>query len=233
MIVTDGFVFLHLHKSGGSFVNEFLKRFYPSAREIGYHLPWSLVPDTHADLPALGLVRNPWSYYVSWYTFQKERPRQNALFRILSDDGRLDFEPTLRNMLDLGNTKNAQLEALVAALPPGYGGRGLNLPGPALAPIAGTGLGFYSFLYRHMYNGAGRAFFVRMEHLRDELLKMLTGAGQSVTGPMREWVAAAPARNVSAHGKYVDYYGTELRNLVAERDAELIAAHGYRFGEFN
>jgi hypothetical protein len=233
MIVTDGFVFLHLHKSGGSFVNEFLKRFYPSAREIGYHLPWSLVPDTHADLPALGLVRNPWSYYVSWYTFQKERPRQNALFRILSDDGRLEFEPTIRNMLDLGSAQNAQLEALVAALPPGYGGRGLNLPGPALAPIAGTGLGFYSFLYRHMYNGAGRAFFVRMEHLRDELLKMLTGAGQSVTGPMREWVAAAPARNVSAHGKYVDYYGTELRNLVAERDAKLIAAHGYRFGEFN
>ena len=230
MIVTDSFVFLHLHKSGGSFVNDFVKRFYPSAREIGYHLPWSLVPDTHADLPALGLVRNPWSYYVSWYTFQKDRPRQNALFRILSDDGRLDFESTIRNMLDLGNS-GARLEALVAALPPGYGGRGLNLPGPALAPIAGTDLGFYSFLYRHMYNGAGRAFFVRMEHLRDELLKMLTGAGQSITGPMREWVAAAPAKNVSAHGKYVDYYGTELRDLVAQRDGALIAAHGYRFGE--
>jgi hypothetical protein len=71
MIVTDAFVFLHLHKSGGSFVNDFVKRFYPSAREIGYHLPWSLVPDTHAYLPALGLVRNPWSNYVSWYTFQK------------------------------------------------------------------------------------------------------------------------------------------------------------------
>jgi hypothetical protein len=26
VIVTDEFVFLHLHKSGGSFVNEFLKR---------------------------------------------------------------------------------------------------------------------------------------------------------------------------------------------------------------
>ena len=44
-----------------------------------------------------------------------------------------------------------------------------------------------------MYNCAGRAYFVRMEHLRDELLKMLTDA--------------------------------------AERDADLIAAHGYRFGE--
>jgi hypothetical protein len=72
-----------------------------------------------------------------------------------------------------------------------------------------------------------------MEHLRDELPKMLIGAGQSISGPMREWLAAAPASNVSSHGKYVEYYGTELRNLVAERDAGLIAAHGYRFGEFN
>jgi hypothetical protein len=50
---------------------------------------------------------------------------------------------------------------------------------------------------------------------------------------MREWIASAPAKNVSAHGKYVEYYGTELRDLVAERDADLIAAHGYRFGELN
>jgi hypothetical protein len=230
MIVTDEFVFLHLHKSGGSFVNEFIKRFYPAAREIGYHLPWSLVPASHAHLPALGLVRNPWSYYVSWYTFQRGRPRQNALFRILSDDGRLEFEPTIRNMLDLG-TSGERLDELVAALPQGYGDRGLNLPGAALAPIAGTGLGFYSFLYRHMYNGAGRALFVRMEHLRDELFKILTAAGQSISGPMREWIAAAPARNVSAHGRYSEYYGSELRDLVATRDAALIAAHGYRFGE--
>ncbi|HYJ40772.1 MAG TPA: hypothetical protein VEW08_08280, partial [Steroidobacteraceae bacterium] len=82
-------------------------------------------------------------------------------------------------------------------------------------------------------NGAGRATFVRMEHLRDEMLKMLTSTGLVISGPMREWIAAAPARNVSAHGRYVEYYGTELRDLVAERDAELIAAHGYRFGELN
>jgi hypothetical protein len=230
MIVTDDFVFLHLHKSGGSFVNDFIQRFFPTAREIGYHLPWSVVPASHAHLPALGLVRNPWGYYVSWYTFQKQRPRQNALFRILSDDGRLGFEDTVRNMLELG-TSGTHLDALVAALPQGYGGRGLNLPGPALARIAGSGLGFYSFLYEHMYNGAGSAFFARTEHLRDEVVKMLIAAGQSVTGPMREWLAAAPAKNVSAHGKYMELYGTELRDLVAERDARLISAHGYRFGE--
>jgi hypothetical protein len=89
---------------------------------------------------------------VSWYAFQKQRPRQNALFRVLSDDGRLEFEPTIRNMLNLGTT-GERLDSLVEALPPAYGNRGLNLPGPALAKIGASGLGFYSFLYRHLYNG--------------------------------------------------------------------------------
>ena len=35
MIVTDRFVFLQLHKSGGAFVNEALLRFVPTARVSG------------------------------------------------------------------------------------------------------------------------------------------------------------------------------------------------------
>jgi len=37
MIATDRFVFLHLHKSGGTFVNECLLRHVPGARQLGYH----------------------------------------------------------------------------------------------------------------------------------------------------------------------------------------------------
>ena len=71
MIATPRFVFIHLHKSGGTFVNECLLRFVPAARRLGYHLPRAAVPSEYAHLPVLGYVRNPWSYYVSWYAFQK------------------------------------------------------------------------------------------------------------------------------------------------------------------
>src|SRR5882672_11675123 len=101
MIVTENFAFLHLHKSGGTFVNEFLLRFLPGARQMGYHLPWKLIAREFAHLPLIGLVRDPWGYYVSWYSFQSQRPQPNPLFRILSEDGKLDFESTVRNMLDL------------------------------------------------------------------------------------------------------------------------------------
>src|SRR5205085_10841821 len=127
MIATDRFVFLHLHKSGGTFVNHWLGRHFPDSRRIGYHLPRSRIPVEFAHLPVLGLVRNPWSYYVSWFSFQAAMARPNALFRILSDEGRLGFESTIRAMLNLGSG-GRHFDAVVTALPHTYGRRGLNLP---------------------------------------------------------------------------------------------------------
>lgn len=230
MIVTDRFVFLHLHKSGGSFVNECLLRFLPDARQIGYHLPRSHLPAGTEQRPVLGLVRNPWSYYVSWYSFQKRRPQPNALFAVLSDAGRLSFEATLVRMLSLAQDP-ALLAEVVAALPRQYLQRGINLPGFALAPIAGTGLGFYSYLYRYLYSGTGMRHIGRMERMRTDLVPMLVGVGQSVSAAMREFITEEPARNVSEHAAYVDYYSPGLAELVAAADASVITAHGYRFGD--
>lgn len=230
MVTTERFVFLHLHKSGGTFVNECLLRFLPDARHVGYHLPRSMIPTDAAHLPVLGFVRNPWSYYVSWYTFQVERPKPNFLFRILSDDGRLDFDPTIRNMLHLG-AGSLRLDMVIRSLPQVYSNQGLNLPGFALEPIRNTRLGFYTYLYRYLYAGAGKPVIVgRLEVLRDELLPMLESVGQSVSASMRSYVADESPRNSSGHTVYTEYYSNELRDLVAERDAEVINRHGYRFG---
>ncbi len=75
-------------------------RHFPDARELGY-LPRSMLPAAHAHLPVLGFVRNPWGYYVSWYSFQRQRPQPNLLFRVLSAAGTLDFAATIENMVQL------------------------------------------------------------------------------------------------------------------------------------
>jgi hypothetical protein len=231
MLVTPHLMFLHLHKSGGTFVNEFLMKFVPEARHLGYHLPRRRAPAEFAHLPVFGLVRNPWSYYVSWYSFQLERQHPNFLFRILSDEGRLDFENTLRNMLDLG-AGSIRLELVIRALPPTYSNQGLNLPGFALAPIRDTQLGFYTYLYRYLYSGAGSPVIMgRLETLRDELEPMLTSLGQPVSAEMQEFIDKEAPRNTSSHTDYTDYYSDASRQLVAQRDAEVISRHGYRFGE--
>lgn len=229
MIVTPRFVFLHLHKSGGTFVNTALVRFVSGARQIGYHLPRSMIPQPFAALPVLGLVRNPWSYYVSWYSFQRARPRPNALFQTLSNGGTLDFNATVRNMLNLDRDEGL-LERLLAALPAAYTNQGLNLPGFALAPIRGSGLGFYSYLYEYLYGRDITAVkLARMEHLRDEVPRLLESVGEPVTTALREYIEGAPAVNTSEHEPHRQLYDAELARLVAERDALVIDRHGYAF----
>ncbi|MBL8201687.1 MAG: hypothetical protein JNK40_11990 [Chromatiales bacterium] len=229
MMVTEWFVFLHLHKSGGSFVNEGLRRHVPGAREVGYHLPASLIPAAARQLPVIGLVRNPWSYYVSWFSFQQQKPRPNALFRVLSDDGRLGFRDTIHRMLDLGRD-DALLARLVDLLPRDYGSRGLNLPGFALAPIRGTGLGFYSYLYQYLYAGSGSpAHIGRMEELPQALLMLFDAIGYTASAGLGEYLRSAPRVNSSRHDAYGSYYDAELRDRVASRDALVIGRHGYAF----
>ena len=69
MIVTDKFVFVHLPRSGGTFVTGVIRKFFPSAHEIGHHLPRELLPREYSHLPVLGTVRNPWEFYVSLYHY--------------------------------------------------------------------------------------------------------------------------------------------------------------------
>ena len=229
MIAAPRFVFLHLHKSGGTFVNECLLRFVPGARQLGYHLPYAALPPGLSQLPVLGFVRSPWSYYVSWYAFQASRPQPNPLFRVLSEDGRLGFAGTIGNMLELGRD-DVLLDAVVKALPASYTHRGLNLPGPALAPIRGSGLGFYSYLYGHIFGGAARLQVGRMETLRQDLPGMLEAVGEPVSPQFRQHLLSAAPSNTSSHDAYPGYYDARLRDLVAGRDAPLIERYGYQFG---
>jgi len=228
MIVTDRFVFLHLHKSGGSFVNRFLLESIPSARQVGYHLPRSHIPQEARQLPILGTVRNPWDYYVSWYSFQQAMAAPNALFAIASEERRLGFAGTLRNLMRLG--EDAQLlDAWAARLPLDLPNRGINLSRESVMPLRNSDMGFYSFLYRRMYGDLSRTTLLEMERLRDGLLPFLESVGAPITPAMRAWLRDTPPVNTSVHDRYQAYYDDSLRQLVADKDADIIQRHGFVF----
>ena len=84
MICTPKFTFIHLHKAAGQSINAALLGCIPEAREIGYHLPAQYIPQTAAHLPVIGIVRNPWDWYVSWYAFNNLGGVRNPLFSIVS-----------------------------------------------------------------------------------------------------------------------------------------------------
>lgn len=229
MIVTDRFVFLHLHKSGGTFVNAFLAQFFADARPIGYHLPREYLPAGARGLPIFGLVRNPWDYYVSWYSFQQRKARPNALFTVASDAGRLDFRGTIRQLVNLCSDPERHA-ALAAALPERFTDHGINLTRACLAPLLGANLGFYSFQFRRMFGDGQDVTFGRMESLRDDLRAFLQAQSIALTPAMSAFIAAAPPVNTSEHQHYSRYYDESLRDLVAERDRLVIERFGYTFG---
>ena len=229
MIVTDRFVFLHLHKSGGSFVNRFLMACVPGSQPVGYHLPRDDIPADARHLPILGTVRNPWDYYVSWYTFQAAMPTPNALFLVASEDRRLDFNGTIRNLLRLGEDASL-LSAWVDRLPSERPGRGINLSKACVAPLAQSGMGFYTFLYRRMYGDRSNTTLLDMATLRAGLLDYLPRAGISVSHAIQNWLHATPAVNTSTHASRAELYDDGLRAVVASKDAEIIRRHDFRFG---
>jgi hypothetical protein len=229
MIVTERFVYIHLHRTGGSFLNECLIHFFPGARQIGYHLPRRMLPREYLDFPVIGFVRNPWDYYVSWYHFQKSRPVPNALFECASDRGRLDFRGTVANLLNLG-AESETLDRLLPLLNEGYVNYGLNVPRAQMEAIRGSGLGFFSFLYRYMYLGLGGPLHVgHSENLRQDFLDLLAKIGDRASEGAQQFILEQSRRNASEHTSYASYYDDELRELVATRDRELIESYDYRF----
>lgn len=226
MIITDRMVFLHLHKSGGTFVNSMLRHCIPSARRVGYHFPYREIPAAMGHLPVMGTVRSPWAYYVSWFHFQVGLPQPNPLFRIVSDSTVPDFTRTVTNLLLLAGDET-RLSALANALPNRYRPGGLNLIKADISDLRKWGGGFYSFLYQRLYAGAVAPTIMRTEHLRDELRVALEAVGHLPNACISSFLAEAPPLNTSTHADPATYFDPKLAKLVADRDRHVLDRHGY------
>jgi hypothetical protein len=172
MLATDNLVFIHLHRSGGTFVNQLLLRHGAGAHQLGYHLPYRELPKQYRTRPVLGALRDPFGYYVSWYHYQNGMGRPDALFRICSDHGRLSFEETIRALLRL-EADNTRLDDLEDAVPEDYQRQGLNLTKRCVRELRGCGLGlglgFYSYLHRRMFADAADLTLIHTHRLRAQL----------------------------------------------------------------
>lgn len=226
MIICDRFVFLHLHKSGGTFVNQLMLKCMPSARRLGYHLPYRELPNEHRHLPVVGTVRNPLAYYVSWFFFQRGQTNPNALFRVCSDNGKLGFAETVRNLVQL-HDDDRRIERLIEAFPEHFVDHGLNLTKACIASLGGSGLGFYSFLYDRLYNGALAPSIVPAEALRTAIRPLVLGGDDDERVRITYFLNEAPRLNISTHGPYEDYYDNRLRAMVLDSDRTIIDAYGY------
>lgn len=72
MIVTNNAVFLHVPKTGGTWVKEVL-----SSHQLDFKEHSLDIPATHDNKPVFVFVRNPWAWHVSFYNYMKSVPYEN------------------------------------------------------------------------------------------------------------------------------------------------------------
>jgi hypothetical protein len=234
MIATSQLLFIHVHKTGGQFVNRLLLAHLPGARMIGYHLPRSEAPAELKALPAFAFIRNPWDWYVSWYAFNLANPQRNPIFRVVSEQGRADFHDTIHNLLHLGHPLQAAMREEVAqSLPESReGNQGSGITRAVMRGFTDPDAGYLTWLTRYLCFVGGSPTGLRMgrmEQLREELPGLLESCGTTVTLELSQAIAEAPAVNASPRRDYRNYYDGELKELVAERDWAIIESYGYEF----
>ena len=227
VIVNSKFIFVHLHKSAGTFFNSFIAKFFPDSTLVGYHFPKRMTPLAHQHLPVLGFVRNPWDFYVSWYSFQMQKQQSNPLFMVTSKDKTLGFSDTLERLLAL-HEDQALLNKVTALLPEQFTDAGLNIPASVFRAIHGTGLGFYGFLYDWMYEGTtSKPSVVKKEFMLGGLESFFQKINVSMTSEMRAHLSEQAHQNKSSHDHYKAYYDDRIAEMVVIADSAIILKHGY------
>jgi len=202
MILSRHFVYIHMPKTGGSFVRKVIVAHAPDDWELqtfDTHPPIHEIPESHRHLPVFAFVRNPFAWYVSWYHFLRASG-SNSFFDDISQGGKLSFDESIRNAVTKHDTLTRGEGPYTQFL--------RQMLGPELA---GVQIG-------------------RVENLRDDLLRILGGI-VSLPAPMVEAIRAAPKVNVSKHAHYSTYYDADLRQLVEERDRPTLEYFGYRMEE--
>jgi hypothetical protein len=118
MIITDKFVYLHMPKTGGTFVEKVLGQLFSeesglyidTSTEQGrtlfpradHHETFADIPEEHCSKKLLLSIRNPYDHYVSHYEFRWWRQQRNSIFddskvrEIFPNYPELSFEEFLR-----------------------------------------------------------------------------------------------------------------------------------------
>ena len=235
MIITDSFVFIHMHKTGGQSLNDIIRRSIPKHRIVGYHFPRSHVPPDAAALPVVGMIRNPWDWYASWYAFNKRPNVRNPLFTILSDGGNASFKSTVSNLIRLGSDRRqskTHRDELIRILPETLeGNRGVGLTKASIRELSGADTGYYSWLSERMLGSApdDQTFIGRFENLQDDFLAIMERISVREIEALRQAFSDHERKNVSRHSHYSHYYDDELRELVADQECRMIAKYDYEF----
>jgi hypothetical protein len=193
-----------------------------------------LLPERARSLPVIGVIRNPWDWYVSWYAFNNLRGVKNPLFNIVSRGKQAGFSETIGNLVRYpeASSSNSIMKSSHKALLSEHfehdGGAGFTKA--CVDEFNSATEGYFSLLVKRMLGDRrDNVHLIRFESLEQDLRQVLCRLGVGEAEAIQRYMAEEPKKNSSARGHYTQYYESQLRALIAEKDKGIIERFGYTF----
>jgi len=225
MVISDNFVFIHLQKCAGSFVDNLLERMFADAKFNGTrHDSARQIAKRHRNKPVFGTIRNPWDWWVSWYaaTNGGRKLRGPNAERVRSSSFE-EFWDTIFSTTDsFGELKMARINEL--------------------------GIGPYTYRFVQRYFKDPEAVLsnwdvdeikaninelmcpihlCRVEDLKKELVRFFDSINLQLDEEQLFMLMNAPIDNASKHDLTPTYYDDKMSALVKEKDRLIVELYGY------
>jgi len=204
MLITNDFVFIHLQKCAGTFVRKFLKKTnLITVNTTVKHDSVRQIPEKHKGKKIIGVIRNPWDWYVSWYSFRHKEghsPQFGDLF-----EG--SFESFLQKIFfDRHGIRND-----------------INLD-----ELRSFGIGPYTGRYKNSYccedGNFANVSMIKMEDLYAGMISEM-----KLTVEQIKILNSMNKVNTSSHPHYSTLYTDKTCKWITDREQFIIHKYGYSF----
>ncbi len=215
MLLCKYFVFIHFPRAGGTFIRETLKKHISDDWGMVVnpgHATVLDIPDQYRAIPKFGLIRNPWDWYVSFYSWWRAmsvidpKSLEGHILGIANENTDNDFRTYILNLMDNPTLVN------------------LNI-----GPLTWVYMMIYGLTPETLFENPENAKIKKFEELRKELLEILESTNAPISEILRQEILKNPPMNNFKRTAYQDYYDDELREIVAHRDRVIIDKYGYSY----
>jgi len=214
MIISPHFIWVHVPKTGGTWLRGVLERGlnrYALGKVIypGHHRLRDVPQEERIGRPVLWVVRNPWDWHVSYYHFWRTHWEHRTGSYSLPVDQWTGAQWEWDTILKTTDSFAAALPAMVERK---------------------TLWGVLQYLILDDNGAWPDSLPCHFERMRTEVVEFLGNAlGRHMPGRLKQELLKRRPENISPHGDYRGYYTAETRELVARAESELIERFGYDF----
>ena len=238
MTISDKYVFIHLQKAGGTHMSKFLINHVGGKHYLGKHSIYDQIESAHLDKFKFGLIRNPFSWYVSNYHYQKQNG--GLLVNHLGDTS--TFKKYLNKML-IDN--NLRLKVLSGGVPAIKGYPNIDIDNYRKLNIGEVTLRYVLFFCKNpivvlnssnkdtLWNNIDEATAVdkviKLENICQDIPAVFSQNNISLSNEAKKDICSGKRTNASKHKKYDEYYKGELELITAikEKDGYILNRYGY------